>query len=141
MNLKRPIKMLIKQANVQANRERNEFAKTLGITGVQMSVIDFLANQKGNSAFQHDIERELDIRRSTTTVLIQRMERSGLVKRVVALNDKRKKKVQLTSKALSLVEQIKEYVKNDDLELLSHFSEEEIQNTVKVLEFIKIGEK
>lgn len=137
--MKKPIKMLIKQANVQANRERNEFAKTLRITGVQMSVIDFLSNQADNSAFQHDIEQELDIRRSTTTVLIQRMEKNDLVKRVVAPTDKRKKKVQLTSKARGLVGQIKEYVKNDDLELLSHFSEEEIQNTVKVLEFIKTG--
>ena len=102
-----------------------------------MSVIDFLANQTGNSAFQHDIERELDIRRSTTTVLIQRMEKRELVKRVVAPEDKRKKKVQLTEKALVLVDQVKKYIKEDDLALLANFTEQEIAATKKVLKFIR----
>lgn len=135
----KPIKMLIKQANVQANRERNEFAKTLGITGVQMSVIDFLANQEDNSAFQSAIEHELDIRRSTTTVLIQRMEKRGLVQRIAVPEDKRKKKVKLTAKSAKLVNKIRQFVKNDDLKLLANFTDEEIMYTKKVLEFVRTG--
>lgn len=137
----KPIKMLVKQANVAANRERARFAKKLGITGVQMSVIDFLSDQDDNTASQQMIERELDIRRSTTTVLVQGMEKSGLVERIDDPNDKRKKLVHLTSKSESLVSQIKEYVKDDDQSLRSNFSSEDISVVEKVLEFIREEEK
>ena len=133
----KPIKMLIKQANVVANRQRAKFATSLGITGVQMGIIDFLSDRTHQRASQHDIEQELGIRRSTTTVLVQKMEKDGLIERSDDPNDKRKKLVQLLPKATKLVDQIKEYVKEDDLELLSHFSKQEIEATKKVLEFIR----
>lgn len=136
---KKPLKMLLKQANVQTERERNNFAKNLGITGVQMNVIDFLSNQINNQATQHEIERELDIRRSTTTVLVQGMEKRGLVDRIDNPNDGRQKLVTLTDKAQKLVPIIHEYVKKDDLALLDHFNKEEISNTEKILNFIRRG--
>lgn len=137
----KPIKMLIKQANVAANRERARFAKKLGITGTQMSVIDFLSDQDNNTASQQMIERELDIRRSTTTVLVQGMEKSGLIERIDDPNDKRRKLVHLTSKSEDLVSQIKRYVKNDDQDLRRHFSPEEISTVEEVLEFIRKEDK
>lgn len=133
--------MLIKQANVAANRERARFAKKLGITGTQMSVIDFLSDQDNNTASQQMIERELDIRRSTTTVLVQGMEKSGLIERIDDPNDKRRKLVHLTSKSEDLVSQIKRYVKNDDQDLRRHFSPEEISTVEEVLEFIRKEDK
>ncbi|MBP2057182.1 DNA-binding MarR family transcriptional regulator [Lactobacillus colini] len=133
----KPIKMLIKQANVAANNERSRFAKKLGITGTQMSVIDYLSDQDQNTASQHMIEKELDIRRSTTTVLVQGMEKRQLVERIDDPSDKRKKLVQLTPKAAKLVSQIKAYVKSDDQSLRKQFSSEEIAAVEKVLEFIR----
>lgn len=138
--MKDPIKKLIKQAATQVDRERDRFAGSLGITGVQMSVIDFLANQKKNAAAQRDIEHEFDIQRSTTTVMLQRMEKNHLVERVVDPRDKRKKKVKLTEKAIALVKEIKQYMKKDDQQVLSHFSGSEIEAAKKVLNLIKKGE-
>ncbi len=135
-----PIKKLIKQADTQIDREREHFANGLGITGVQMSVIDFLSNQKDNAADQHAIEHEFDIQRSTTTVMLQRMEKNHLVERIIDPQDKRKKKVKLTPKAVGLVKKIKLYMKNDDEKVLSHFSTSEIEAAKKVLNFIKKGE-
>lgn len=135
-----PIKKTVRQVSTQIDRERDQFAMTLGITGTQMSVIDFLSNQTENSASQNQIEHEFEIQRSTTTIMLQRMEKRELIRRVVNKNDKRQKKVQLTEKAEKLVKQIHQYMKNDDLALRKNFSEEELETARKVLNYIKDGQ-
>lgn len=45
------LKKLIKQAATQIDREREIFANSLGVTGVQMSVIDFLSNHENSPCF------------------------------------------------------------------------------------------
>ena len=85
------LKKLIKQATTQIDRERENFANSLGVTGVQMSVIDFLSNHQNNLASQNEIEHEFNIKRSTTTIMLQRMEKRGLIVRVDDPKDKRKK--------------------------------------------------
>lgn len=135
-----PIKKTVRQVSTQIDRERDQFAMTLGITGTQMSVIDFLSNKTENSASQNQIEHEFEIQRSTTTIMLQRMEKRELIRRVVNKNDKRQKKVQLTEKAEKLVKQIHQYMKNDDLALRKNFSEEELETARKVLNYIKDGQ-
>lgn len=132
-----PVKKLVKQAGVRIDQLREERAKRFGITGVQFSVIDFLANQKNNAASQIAIENEFEIQRSTTTIMLQRMEKRNLIHRIVDPKDKRKKMVQLTEKSLSLVPKIQQTIKDDDLDLLQYFLKEELEITKKVLNFIR----
>ena len=94
-----PIKKVIKQSSVQIDRERETFANTLGITGVQMTTLDFISNHQNQTVSQHEIEKELDLKRSTVTIMIQRMEKRDLVKRVTNAVDKRQKDVSLTAKS------------------------------------------
>lgn len=98
-----PIKKLIKQAATQIDRECEKFANTLGITGVQMSVLDFISNQSDYFVSQHSLEEEFNLRRSTVTIMIRRMEKRDLVKRLDDKNDKRKKLITLTSKSINLI--------------------------------------
>ena len=72
---------LVKQANNAMNQEMNAFAQQYGLTGTQMSIIDFLTHFPGNSCDQHQIENEFGIKRSTTTVLLQRMAKKNLIER------------------------------------------------------------
>lgn len=139
--MKEPIKKLIKQASTQIDREREHFASGLGITGVQMSVIDFLANQKNQAADQRAIEHEFNIQRSTTTVMLQRMEKRQLIERIIDPHDKRKKKVKLTAKALALVKKIRTYIKQDDEKVISNFSNEELNTIKRLLKMIKSGDE
>lgn len=131
-----PIKKIITQANTQINHERDQFARTLGITGIQMSVIDFIGNNK-RQVSQQAIEQEFGIRRSTTTIMIKRMENHRLVEQVADPNDKRKKLVKLLPKAIKLIEPIKKFMKNDDLQIRQKFSDEELAITRKVLTYIR----
>ena len=52
------------------------YAGQYGLTGTQMSIIDFLSESQNRT--QRDIEMEFDIRPSTTTKILQCMEASGL---------------------------------------------------------------
>lgn len=134
-----PIKKLVKQAITQIERERDHFATSLNITGTQMSVIDYLSNMSNYTASQNEIEQEFDIRRSTTTIMVQRMEKRGLIERIASPDDKRQKLVKLTQKAQALVQKIHEYMKQDDLKLRANFTDEELEITRKVLNVIKNG--
>lgn len=135
-----PIKKLIAQANTQVNHQREQFSRTLGITGIQMSVIDFMANHH-HRVSQQEIEQEFGIRRSTTTIMIKRMDSHGLVQQIPDPNDKRKKLVQLTSQAARLIKPIKEFMKNDELQIEKAFNAEELAITRKVLNYIREEEK
>lgn len=120
-----PLKKLVKQAATQVDRERDRFAATLGITGVQMSIIDFLSNQKNHTAGQKAIEDEFAIQRSTTSIIINRMVRHQLVRRIPDPSDKRRKKVQLSEKSLALTKPIKQHMCQEDLGLRKNLSPKE----------------
>ena len=68
---------LLKQANNNMMRHFDQFARQYDLTGNQMAVIDFITNHADQEVFQRDIEYEFEIQRSTTTVLLQRMEKQG----------------------------------------------------------------
>ena len=67
---------LLKQANNNMMRHFDQFARQYDLTGNQMAVIDFITNHADQEVFQRDIEHEFEIQRSTTTVLLQRMEKA-----------------------------------------------------------------
>ena len=43
-----------------------------------MAIVDSITNHAKHEVFQGDIEHKFDIQRSTTTVLLQRMEKKAL---------------------------------------------------------------
>lgn len=85
------------------NLEMNEFARPYGLTGMQMSVIDFFGRRGGVDTFQVDVEREFHVQRSTASILIKRMVEHGLMTRVVAPGDSRKRQLKLTTQGQQLV--------------------------------------
>lgn len=136
--MEEPIKKLITQASTQINHERDQFARTLEITGIQMSVIDFMANHH-HRVSQQSIEQEFGIRRSTTTIMIKRMEKHDLVRQVVDPSDKRRKLVELTAKSVEMISTIKGFISNDDIHINQAFTNEELAITRKVLNYIREG--
>lgn len=88
--------MAIKQANNQMSKHMDTYARQFGLTGSQLSIIDFVGNH--DLVLQRDIEAEFAIRRSTATMTLQRMEKNGLIRRRPAETDGRQKTVTLTAK-------------------------------------------
>ena len=107
--MEKNIGRMVKIASNQLSREFDKFAKPYDLTGTQMSIIDFLSHDWKEEYFQQDIEKEFNIQRSTTTVLLQRMEKKGLIYRQSSKKDARKKSVHLTEKALALADACQDY--------------------------------
>ena len=76
---------LIKRADVSLARQMNDFARQNGLTGNQMNIIDYLSRQENMAADQKAIENEFNIRRSTTTIILQRMEKGTSSARVIPM--------------------------------------------------------
>lgn len=131
-----PIRKLIKQAAKGIDQHSSDFAKEMKLTRAQMATIDFLGKQPGQMVKQRVIEEEFAIKRSTTTIMLQRMEKRGLVSRLPDPTDKRQKLVKLTDEAKDLLPGIQEEIKDDDLEILDHFSQADLDTVRRFLKYI-----
>lgn len=133
--MEKNIGRLLKKASNQLGREFDQFAKPFDLTGTQMSIIDFLSHEEKEEYFQQDIEREFNIQRSTTTVLLQRMEKKDLIYRQVSQKDARQKSVHLTEKARNLAQKCRAYFSSQEKELEEHFPADEIEIFEKILHY------
>ena len=133
--MEKNIGRLVKKASNQLGREFDQFAKPFDVTGMQMSIIDFISYGLKEEYFQQDIEKEFNIQRSTTTVLLQRMEKKELIYRQVSQKDARQKSVHLTQKAQDLVAECRSYFQLQEKELEERFSEDEIAIFEKILDY------
>ncbi|MDC4186700.1 MarR family transcriptional regulator [Loigolactobacillus coryniformis] len=126
---------LLKQASNQLSRRFDEFAQQYDLTGVQMSIIDYLGRHRAEPVLQRDIELEFAIQRSTTTLILQRMEKKQLLTRQVAPNDARQKTIRLTDKALQLESVVRGYIDQQEQQLRTDFSATELRIFTKMLHY------
>ncbi|AUJ29481.1 MarR family winged helix-turn-helix transcriptional regulator [Liquorilactobacillus hordei] len=130
--MKQSIGKLIKIAHNALNADLDKLARPHGLTGVQMTIIDFL--RTCSAVTQKDIEKEFHIQGSTVTVMIDRLEAKDLVKRYRSEKDKRIKEIKLTDSGTEISEIIKGYIDNHDKLIMSNYSAEEKQVIFKFLE-------
>lgn len=124
---------LVKQANNAMNQEMNAFAQQYGLTGTQMSIIDFLTHFSGNSCDQHQIENEFGIKRSTTTVLLQRIAKKNMIECYPSPEDRRQKIVMLTAEGQKLSSDVSAYITQYEEKLKADFSEQDISKIRRFL--------
>lgn len=126
---------LLKQAANQMSRQFDEFAQQYDLTGVQLSIIDYLSRHRADLVLQRDIEVEFAIQRSTTTLILQRMEKKQLITRQVAAADARQKTISLTNKALGLESVVRTYIDQQEQKLRDQFSVTELAIFKKILHY------
>ncbi|MCH4057211.1 MAG: MarR family transcriptional regulator [Lactobacillaceae bacterium] len=126
---------LLKIASNQMSRDLDRFAEKYGSTGTQMSIIDYLSRHPQNEVKQHELEQEFNIQRSTTTVLLQRMEKKGLIIRKTSATDSRQKAVALTPAATKLSQAFAEYLAQEEQALTQSFSPDELALFERFLNF------
>lgn len=105
------------------------------ITEVQGHVVDFIANRR-EPAYQKDVEKHLSVRRSTASLILQRMEKAGLVRREISCDDARKKAILLTPKAKKLHPKAKAEIINAEKQARKGLTEEELATFFRVIEKI-----
>lgn len=111
----RRLGVALQRAQNTLHRNIDQYARTLGLTGTQLSIIDFLhSNSKITPIYQKDIELEFNIRKSTATNILKLMERKGLITKKSVSNDSRLKEIVLTDKAKTLAHQIDAFLNQSE---------------------------
>lgn len=89
-------------------------------------VIGYVYAMKDKDVYQKDIEKLSNLRRSTTTVMLQKMEQKGLIERHAVDTDARLKKITLTPKAIAMHKQVLEQIEETEKRLTEGISKEEL---------------
>ena len=94
-----------------------------------------LSERKQQIVLQRDIEQEFNIQRSTATVILQRMEKKGLIQRKKADQDARQKQVMLTSTASAFEKSATEYIDGQQVLIEQKFTEQQRKDFEAILAF------
>ena len=118
-------------------------AAQLGLTAQQMLILNFLGDaladnpEPEKSALSPlDLETEFNMARSTTTEILQRMEKAGFISRQQSPTDARQKLILLTDKGRALLPDIKSAMLEHDAAVLDGLAPEEIAAVRKFLHHI-----
>lgn len=93
----------------QVKKRMNATLSDLGITGVQSRVMHYILEHCQNGpVFQRDVEAAFNLSRSTTTNILQLMEKNGVIRRESVDYDARLKRLVPTQKAVQMEAQVRE---------------------------------
>ncbi|MBE6824561.1 MAG: MarR family transcriptional regulator [Ruminococcaceae bacterium] len=100
-------------------------------------ILLYLHTQSNNNVFQKDLEEEFSVRRSTMSKVLTALEQKGYIKRVSVSEDKRLKKIVITSKADNLIDALKSDREKLEAKIVRGISESELNTLRSLLNKIK----
>ena len=121
---------LIRLSKTHRRKAHAEFSK-LGITQGQPKILDFLSINDG--CIQREIANNCNIEAATVTSILSIMEKAELIYRNQDPKDKRVLKVFLTDKGRLAQKEVEKIFNLIDMECFEGFSEEEKDQTIKIL--------
>lgn len=108
------------------------------LTFQQCRVLGYLDDNQDKDVYQKDIEKLLNIRRSTATEMLNILEKDNHIKRVSQeTGDKRLKKIVLTKKAKVNQDEVKSRISQTEELMREGINEEEIEVFFSVIDRIK----
>lgn len=108
-----------------------------GVTFVQGRLLHFIRVQDEGLICQKDIEKEFNIRGSSATEMLKKLEKYQLIERVEDENDKRSKKIHITEKGIELEKKIFSNLCEFEGKLREGISQDDLANFFEVLEILK----
>ena len=133
----RKILFEIKMLDNMIDRKILGNVKKHALTHTQARVLKYLYNNQGKKVYQTDIEKEVGVRRSTVSGVLDTMERNNLIIRKSSSLDARKKEIALTESSLNKHKEIVKKISDFEEVLLDGISKEEIHVFIKVIDKIK----
>ncbi len=115
-----------------------ETADNEKITRMQMWIIRYIRTRKSDKdLFQGELEKEFNITRATTSSILKRMEKAGLVERKAVFHDGRLKKITLTPEAIKMDDEIGEYLERREMRMRNGISPEDLDTFFSVAQKIQ----
>lgn len=131
----------IKTLNNMMTRRILKYAKELEIpfilSPVQLKILHYLFIHSNEIVYQRDIESAIDSRRSTTSGILNTMEKNNLVKRLNSIKDARSKKIILTDYSYQLFKGIQKEQELFEEKVSELITPDELEIFFKVTEKIK----
>lgn len=143
--MSRKTALRIRMLSNELNRKVAELLKEEGepSSAIQMRVLNFIhrRNRGNEPIYQKDIEQEFDIRRSTATGILQRLEKRELIERTSCKEDNRLKAIFLTSAGQQKVSENISKLEKFDKSLIQGISEEELATFFRLLDTLSENSK
>jgi MarR family transcriptional regulator, transcriptional regulator for hemolysin len=125
-----PGHLISRSARMMARWGEGRF-QSLGIAAAQLPVLGALKD--GASLTQKELARLARIEQPTMALLLNRMERDGLIRRTLNPQDKRSSLISLTSSAVKKLPAAKEAILQTNAAALQGFTEREVATLCRLL--------
>lgn len=134
MNEFREIGILIKRISNDMDRNKNMVFSKYNLTGNQSEILIYLLHSQNKNIYQKDIEKEFNQSNPVITGILNRLENSGYIKRIISNEDSRYKKVCLTTKAYELESNIEKELRKFNKSFDCNFTRDELEELKRLLE-------
>ncbi len=128
-------KYVTQLANAQ-RRFIDKLAKKRPYSSAQGKVIHYLFENRNNTVYQKDIERDFGIRPATATELINSLEKMELIRRIPSIKDGRYKELVLTDNAEKLRDAVSEDMSELEKSMTMGLTEEDLLLWAKITSVI-----
>ena len=126
MQLEECVNYLLTTAQHSVFLKMTEKLSVFDLTPVQYAVLYCL--WENNKKSPKEIAERLKLENSTISGILERMEKKGLIKRMISKEDRRFIQIMLTEKGAALEEDVLAAVDEVNEEVMSVFSKEECEN-------------
>lgn len=137
MNVEHNIGYNIRRSNIFLDRLYALVCKKNNVQGgTQGRVLRYLFVNKDRDVFQKDLEKRFSVRSSTMSVILDSLEKTELIKRVIVDNDSRFKKIVLTKKGEEESIMMDQKVNEVEQAMRESLSEKDIETFIKCFSII-----
>lgn len=133
----RKIPFEIKMLDNMIDRKICKSVEKMSLTHAQARILRFLFTNKDKTIYQGDIEKEVGVRRSTISGILDTMEKNGLIIRKSSIYDARKKEIALTINSLNKHKEIDKKIADFESVLLKGITDEEKEAFFKTIDKLK----
>ena len=133
----RKIPFEIKMLDNMIDRKICKSVEKMNLTHTQARILRFLFTNKDKTIYQSDVEKEVGVRRSTISGILDTTVKNNLIIRKESAKDARKKEVALTVNSLNKHKEIEKKIADFESVLLKGITKEEKDAFFKTIDKLK----
>lgn len=126
---------MVRTLNNILKRQMDEDTEKIagGTTMIQRWVLGYLSHNDDHDIYQKELEKNLNIGKSTLTEVLNVMEKNNMVERQSSTEDARCKKIILTDKSRKFHKVIESSIMNTEDKLVEGLTQEDIDNFMRII--------
>lgn len=137
MNCERHLGSYLRSISNALAQQMQQNSEELGLTpsqGMFLHHLWYRQERLGQISYARDLEAFFDIKHSTVSGILQRMEAAGFVELEACASDRRCKAIHLTQKAMDAHAQTDRHIQQTEAKLVEHMTQEEAAEFRRLLQ-------